>query len=57
MLRSEATKHLGAKRRSISRLNDRPLDAIGRIERLGQLRTAYQERLLQVVDVLFERVS
>jgi cell filamentation protein, protein adenylyltransferase len=45
-------------------VSSQSLDAIGRIERLGRLRTAYQERLtkeraasrlLQTTDVLFER--
>jgi len=45
-------------------VSDQSLDAIGRIERLGQLRAAYRDRprperaaarLMQAVDVLFER--
>ena len=46
-------------------VSSQALDAITRIERLGQLRAAYQERLrteraaarlLQTLDVLFERL-
>ena len=53
-----------ARRRSTARIRCQSLDAVTPIERLGQLRAAYRERLrteraarrlLQTLDVLFER--